>query len=33
MHICGIQKNSIDNLICKTEIEAEDKGIETREEW
>ena len=32
MHICGIQKNSIDNLICKTETEAENKGMDTKEE-
>lgn len=27
------EKKSTDNLICKTEIEAENKGMDTKEEW
>ena len=33
MHIRELQKNSIDNLICKTETEAENKAMDTKKEW
>ena len=37
MYICGIQKNGIDNLICKAEIETRDReqiyGYQGGKEW
>ena len=32
-HICGIQKNGIDDLICKTEIETEMQRINMDTKW
>ena len=37
MYICGIQKNGIDNLICKAEIETRDReqmyGYQGGKDW
>ena len=35
MHICGIQKNGIDDLICKAEVETdvENKYMDTKGTW
>ena len=33
MHMCGIQKNGIDDLICKTEIETQMQRTNIWAQW